>query len=250
MYKYTIEHTIKEVMSVKTFLLLALFAFFCISDLDFARAHQLSAIEYVIHMMSEIYYMSQILFLFLIISFSRLKKNKSIMLLVRKKRFIKYWNSELLSIAIYITTILVLHLLIAITIGYTAFPREMNFTSMPLVVEHPLDVYRSWHHPVNALIAQFSFMAIGFALIAYIIRFLELYLSSRLVTLLTLGFYIGVFVALRTTLNDTIYYLLANNYILLHNAWDNLASTLITMVAIFLIITALVKKGWRIKRYV
>ncbi|WP_312498703.1 hypothetical protein [Enterococcus sp.] len=242
---------VKELYSWKTIFMVTLFSFYVSTYLSTGYQLALTAIEFMIMLITDHYYILYIFLALYIFATNSVKKKQRAFVMIRCKNYLYFWLQELLNSALLAIFMVGLHLFTIGMISFLHFPATSDFSGNP-TPELPLDVYREkFSSPIITLAVVSLFLIMGLIFFTVIIRWMEHYISQRSIHLVTWTIYLSGIIGLQMGWDEHLPYLFINNYLMLHHAIARDALFNILIVQLLVLGGALycLKNGKGIKNY-
>ena len=250
MFKRALESAMQELMTLKILILILVFVGYTLSEVDFGQYYHLTVVEFVFHMLSDHFYLINILPLFYLVCLIKLKKNKDILILSRVRNYFDFWTYDLLILMIFTALFILLHVLIATFISLLLFPLTATVIMTPLPDNSSaLNVYAD-RPSLLKLASLIGYQWLGLIYLGSLLRWLELYIPLKGIIFISLVSIIGAMLSLSAVWDFP--FLTINNYFILHHAIIKNAELkmITTMVSGFVVMFIAIKKGWGVKAYV
>lgn len=242
---------VKELYSWKTIFMIILFSFYVSTYISTGYQLELTAIEFMILLITDHYYILYIFLALYIFAANNVKKKQRALVMMRCKNYLYFWLQELLNSVLLAIFMVSIHLFTIGMVGFLLFPATFEFRGIPSP-ELPLDVYReTFSAPIITLAIVSLFLIMGLIFFTIIIRWIEHYISQRSIHIVTWTIYLTGVIGLQMGWDEYFPYLFINNYLVLHHAIakNALFNILIVQFLVVGLVLYCVKNGKGIKSY-
>ncbi|MGV8149894.1 MAG: hypothetical protein ACLKAN_12915 [Alkaliphilus sp.] len=238
-----------EFFTPKIWLVVIVFSVFTLSTLQSARILDSSYLEFILTALSEHYYIIYFMVPIYVAFVFMLLNSDNCAILIRSKRYINYFLSQVISLLVISSIFVFTHLFIAIILGYgLRFDNVFTLNGNCPFHEVFLAYSNVFKTPLVTLFVIVIYWVTGLTFIGIMLLVLNHYLNKKLALTVIGASYLLMMAGLRSNIDDKIPFIFINNYVILHHAIAVLGSNYYYMFASKLVIISaallLVKKYW------
>lgn len=247
-----IKNNIHHFFSKGIWIVLLTFSVYAVYLKGIAIQFNLTFFEFSILALTDHYYILYFLilsFLYFLYKFAESNKKIEDMILMRSKRFVTYFLTQVLSLLIISSLFVFLHVMISIVIGI-GLRFENVFTTVPVDINTLItsEFERFFPTPLVSLFFIYLHMVLGLTLLGTLFIFLRQFLHPKVVIACIIVSYILMLLSIRSEVDSIVPFLFLNNYIVLHHAFvtlgENYYLLFIAELLLMVCMVMVIKRYW------
>jgi len=245
-----IKKNVDEFFSKKIYIMVFVFCIVGLNLLQIAKVTNITYWEFIISAITDHYYILYFMIIFYLFSAFKMIEEDNEIILIRGKKYINYFISQIISLFSISTIFTLMHFFIVAIMGY-GLNLDNRFIMNAYYYNEVIGVYSTYFKsPILAVVILIVYMILGLTFMGMVLMFINHFFGKRLAIIGMMVMYLLMLISLRTNIDNSLPLLFLNNYIILHHAFAVLGKNfyIIILSEIFLsgFILVIVKNFWHI----